>query len=134
MSYSHYLKQVLDLIGHQSTIRLVRAKGGRDIKIPYASNLSDEHWLVMTVGIEEAKKLCEYFKGTTLKLPIEINALIQLRNDAIVVDFNRGVSISELARNYQVDRKLIQNILDKFGLRGKPMPHQAEDQQLGLGV
>ena len=134
MSHSNCLKSVVDLIGHQAAIRLVRAKGGRDFSLPQTSELHDLHWLVVIVGLDNADVLCDYFRGASLKLPIEVNALIQLRNEAIVVDFNRGVSISELARNYQVDRKLIQNTLDKFGLRGKPMPHQAEDQQLGLGV
>lgn len=117
MSYSHYLKQVLNLIGHQSTIRLVRAKGGRDITLPIEKNLTDNNWLVVLVGMDNAKKLCNHFNGNSIKLPIEVNALIQLRNASIAIDYQDGSSISELASKYQVDRKLIQKILDSFCFR-----------------
>lgn len=46
MSYSHYLKDVVSLIGHQAAIRLVRAKGGVDISLPHVMNLCDSNWLV----------------------------------------------------------------------------------------
>lgn len=117
MSYSHYLKQVLNLIGHQATIRLVRAKGGRDITLPIEKNLTDNNWLVALVGMDNAKKLCNHFVGVSLKLPIEVNALVQLRNASIVIDYQDGMSISSIANNYQIDRKLVQKIIDAFCYR-----------------
>ena len=119
MSHSNCLKDVVNLIGHQAAIRLVRAKGGRDITFPFDAELHDRHWLVVIVGLDNAKKLCESFWGMSLKLPIEVNALLQLRNEGIVEQFNNGVSVSRIANAYQIDRKHVQNILDSFGLRGK---------------
>lgn len=119
MSHSNCLKSVVDLIGHQAAIRLVRAKGGRDIKFPLEQELHDLHWLVVIVGLDNAQKLCNYFLGASLKLPIEVNALLQLRNQAIAADYKNGDSVSHIASVYQIDRKLVQKVLDIFGLRGK---------------
>ena len=69
--------------------------------------------------MDNAKKLCVHFEGHKLKLPIEVNALLQLRNESIVEQYNNGISISRIANAYQIDRKHVQNILDMFGLRGK---------------
>ena len=98
MSFSHSLKEVVNLIGHQAVIRLVRAKGGRDIGL-------------MLVGMDNAVTLCKNFEGQKIKLPIEVNALLHLRNEAIIQDFNNGMKKIKLAAKYQVDRKLIQAIL-----------------------
>lgn len=117
MSYSYSLKKVVELIGTQAAIRLVRAKGGRDLKLPMPHNLSDNNWLVALVGMDNAKKLCNHFVGVSLKLPIEVNALVQLRNASIVIDYQDGMSISSIANNYQIDRKLVQKIIDAFCYR-----------------
>lgn len=119
MSHSHNLDHVVKLIGIQPTIRLVRLKGGRDISFSKTENLHDLHWMVVLIGLENAKKMCGEFNGITLKLPIETNALLQLRNLAIAEDFKAGKSISSLANTYGIDRKLVQTILDKMGLRKK---------------
>lgn len=119
MAYSNCLKKVIELIGHQASIRLVREKGGKHFSFPKIETLNDTHWLVTIVGFENAKKLCEHYQSDKIKLPIEVNALIQLRNASIALDYQEGVSISQLADSYQIDRKLVQNILDSFLLRGK---------------
>ena len=87
--------------------------------MPQASELHDLHWLVVIVGMSNAEALCDYFRGASLKLPIEVNALLQLRNEAIAADYKNGDSVSHIANVYQIDRKLVQKILDIFGLRGK---------------
>lgn len=131
MSHSNCLKDVVNLIGHQAAIRLVRAKGGRDIALPQAAELHDLHWLVVIVGMSNAESLCNYFRGASLKLPIEVNALLQLRNEAIAEDYRNGDSVSHIASVYQIDRKLVQKVLDIFGLRGK-VNAQDSVQQMNL--
>jgi len=131
MSHSNCLKDVVNLIGPQAAIRLVRAKGGRDVSLPYQNELHDMHWLVVIVGLDNAQKLCNYFLGASLKLPIEVNALLQLRNEAIAEDYGNGMSVSQIADKYQIDRKLVQKVLDVFGLRGK-VTQQEITPQMGL--
>lgn len=111
MSHSHIVQNLINLIGIQSTIRLIRAKGGREITFPLAHNLHDSHWLVVTVGLDDSITLCREYQGIPIKLPIEVNALLQLRNDLIIQDFKNGKSKSEIARHYNVDRKLVQTII-----------------------
>lgn len=131
MSHSHQLAQITDLIGPQAAIKLVRKKGGRIWSPPHVCSLSDFHWLVMLIGREKSEAFCEEFQGAEIKLPIEVNALVQLRNESILQDYNGGVSISQLAENYELDRKMIQKILDTFDARGKVA---VKSQQMGLGV
>ncbi|MEC7118397.1 MAG: Mor transcription activator family protein [Pseudomonadota bacterium] len=131
MSHSHQLQHVVDLIGAQSAIRLVRAKGGQCVSFCKPESLHDKHWLAVLVGLDHARQLCIEFDGKPLKLPIEVNALLQLRNEAIAAEFQDGVSVSQLARDYEIDRKLVQRILDRYGLRGTDVE---PDVQLGLGV
>ena len=130
MSHSHKLDQVVKLIGHTAAIKLVRLKGGQETSFPKASNLHDLHWLVVEVGLKNAQKLCIEYEGATLKLPIEVNALLQLRRDAIAEEFKKGSSVSQLACKYEIDRKLVQSYLDCYGLRGKLKTD--EEEQAGV--
>mgnify|MGYP000113654184 CR=1 FL=1 len=131
MSHSRQLEQVTKLIGPQAAIRLVRKKGGQYWSPPHVCSLSDFHWLVMLIGREKSEAFCEEFRGVEIKLPIEVNTLVQLRNESILRDYNAGVNVSQLAENYELDRKMIQKILDTFDARGKVT---VKSQQIELGV
>lgn len=115
MSHSHTLQNITQMIGIQSTIKLVRSKGGQALFFPSVHSLHDFHWLVVTVGMENAQKLCVELQGQTITLPIEVNALLQLRNQSVISDFKIGKSKSYIARKHQVSRKLIQVILKNAG-------------------
>ena len=116
MAHSNNLDRVIDLIGIHPTIRLTRLKGGREFTFPKAENLHYFHWLVVEVGMDNATILCNEYQGATLKLPIEVNALLQMRNDIIKKEFLAGKSKAQLAKDFECDRKLIQGILASFGL------------------
>jgi len=131
MSYSHQLAQIVKLIGPQAAIRLIRKKGGQHWSPPHVCSLSDFHWLVILIGREKSEAFCEQFRGVEIRLPIEVNAMVQLRNESILQDYSAGVSVSQLAGNYELDRKMIQRILDTFEARGRIT---AKSPQMGLGV
>lgn len=114
MSHSHTFQRAINLIGVHAAIRLVRAKGGQDITFPLVGNLHYLHWLVVEVGMDNAIAMCKEFRGESLKLPIEVNALLQLRNQAIIEEHELGHSKSSIAKKYGVDRKLVQTIIDKY--------------------
>lgn len=144
MAHSNNLDNVIELIGIHATIRLVRLKGGREFTFPKSNNLHYMHWLVVEVGFDNAVKLCDEYQGATLKLPIEVNALLQLRNEAIKKDFIAGESKARLAQTYGCDRKLIQTILAGFGLadrsekectrKAEPEAAAVHKDQLQLGL
>lgn len=130
MSHSNVLQQVVKLIGVHSTIRLVRSRGGAEFGLPLPQHLTYMHGLVIDIGFDNAVKLCEEFRGERIKLPIEVNALLQLRNQMIVEEYRHGESTRSLAKRYSIDRKMIENILLKHGCRGVDITPQ--DQQMGL--
>lgn len=115
MACSMQLAEVIKTIGHQATIRLVREYGGREYWLPPVYAIHDLHPLVVLIGRDNAMRLAHAFER--LRLPFEVNALRQIRNDHIVERYAAGVSISEISRDLQLDRKAIQNILSSLGVR-----------------
>ncbi len=112
---SAILDDLVQLIGHHHAIELLRAWGGRRIKVP--ESIGQDHPLAFVVGLESAQKLARRYGSTELDLPAERNFLIDLRNAAIVSDFTAGSSILSLSCLYGVSRRQIQTILDAMGHR-----------------
>lgn len=112
---SGILDELVQLIGHHHAIELLRAWGGRRIKVP--ADLDQDHPLAFTVGLESARRLAAHYGGTDVDLPAERNFLIDLRNAAILKDFQGGRSISALAGVYGVSRRQVNSILDAMGHR-----------------
>lgn len=126
MSHSHILENVVKLIGVHPTIRLMRLKCGLEFNLPLPQNLDYMHWLVVEVGFDNAVKLCEEYRGEKIKLPNEVNSLLQIRNQLIVEEYKSGESVRGLAKKHSLDRKLIETILKKYNCRGEITP---EDKQ-----
>lgn len=121
---SNILRELVDLIGHQPAIELVRAWGGRRLKIP--ATINQDHALVYCVGWDAATKLAAAYGGAEpLDLPAERNFLIDLRNDAIASEFARGKSITQLARDYGVSRRQVNSVLDRMGHNTERMARAA---------
>lgn len=112
---SAILQDLVDLVGHQASIELLRAFGGRRLKIP--GEIHHDHALVFCVGQDAARKLAQAYGGTDLDVPAERNYLVDLRNSAIVAEFKRGRTISYLGHTYGVSRRQVNSILDRLGLR-----------------
>lgn len=113
---SGILHDLVELIGHRQAIELLRAWGGRRLKVP--AEVHEDHALVLTVGWEAARAIAAQYGGTDLDLPAERNYLVDVRNDAIAQGF-RGErrSISWLSHTYGVSRRQVTSILDAMGLR-----------------
>lgn len=128
MAFSHVLNTVLRIIGPQATIRLAREYNGRSIKIPMEENLHDMHPIVVMVGLANAQALVREFREQGfLRLPMEVNTLLQIRNDAVVKQFLAGMTISSIATEFQIDRKLVQKIIDGAGHRDTRLSRSLTD-------
>lgn len=112
---SGILSDLVGLIGHRQAIELLRAWGGRRLKVP--AEVHEDHALVFTIGWEAARAIAAQYGGTDLDLPAERNYLVDMRNDAIRQDFGRGRSISWLSATYGVSRRQVVSILDAMGYR-----------------
>jgi len=115
MAHSLLLRTIIDLIGPQAAIRLAREYNGREFVVPSRERLHDMHPIVVLVGLANAQALSDRFHGQHIRLPIEVNALLQIRNDAVVKQFLADISISSIAQEFQIDRKLVQKIIDASG-------------------
>lgn len=110
---SGILKDLVELIGYAQAIELLRAWGGRRLKVP--AEVHESHALVFTVGWEAARLIAAEYGGTDLDLPAERNYLVDLRNDAIAASFLGNRSISWLSATYGVSRRQVVSILDAMG-------------------
>lgn len=120
---SGILHDLVDLIGHRQAIELLRAWGGRRLKVP--ADVHEDHALVLTVGWEAARAIAAQYGGTDLDLPAERNYLVDVRNDAIASGFRELRSISWLSQTYGVSRRQVTSILDAMGLRDERIARAA---------
>ena len=112
---SGILQDLVELIGHRQAIELLRAWGGRRLKVP--AEVHEDHALVFTIGWEAARAIAGAYGGTDLDLPAERNYLVDMRNDAIAAGFAGNRSISWLSATYGVSRRQVVSILDAMGYR-----------------
>lgn len=112
---SGILQDLVELIGHRQAIELLRAWGGRRLKVP--AEVHEDHALVFTIGWEAARAIAGAYGGTDLDLPAERNYLVDMRNDAIAAGFAGNRSISWLSQTYGVSRRQVNSILDAMGHR-----------------
>jgi hypothetical protein len=111
---SGILSDLVELLGHRATIDLVRAWGGRRVKVP--ATMREDHALVFTVGWDAARKLASAYGGAEgVDLPAERNALLDLRNEALAQAFLAGRSISWTAQEYGLSRRQVNSVLDRLG-------------------
>lgn len=115
MAYSQKLKTIIDLIGPQAAIRIAREYNGRDFAVPLRENLTDMNPIVVLIGLGNARALSDHFGGRLLRMPMEMNTLLQIRNEAVVKQFLASISISSISQEFQIDRKLVQKIIDAAG-------------------
>lgn len=116
------LRDLSKAVGLGDAIEICRRWGGRDFNVPVAVKPHDP--LALTLGYESAKKLVDAFGGTRLQLPAERNALLDLRNAAIVkavtpVDQGgEGKSHQTVALEYGLTRPGINKVLRAMRERG----------------
>lgn len=116
MAKNKLIDELSALIGLQNAIVLTRRYGGRTLTIPSPEKLHDKHSLVLTIGHAPAHALAKEYAGDMLNLPLEVNALLEIRNSEIVRLFvDEESSIRGLSIDFGLDRAMIQKIIDKAG-------------------
>lgn len=130
--YNQTVKDLQDVVGEQITMDLVEYFGGVGLSIP--SKITRSHSLCYTVGYRYAQLLVEHFGGKRLDLPSERNYLIEIRRQRdrkICKRFECGESIRSIAVDFQLSRKSITNILDKYGVE-RPHRQGSEGSQITM--
>ena len=108
-------RELVEVIGIDATIDLVKMFGGDDLKIPEVVNGTSRMWdiLVETVGPDAAAKLVHRYAGTPIYIPICRMALIAHRDRAIIQRFDAGEPFDKLRREHKITRRHLYRILKK---------------------
>lgn len=108
-------RELVDVIGIDATIDLVKMFGGDDLKIPEVVNGTSRMWeiLVETVGPGAAEKLVHRYAGTPLYIPTCRIALLAVRDRSIIQRFDAGEDFDKLRREYKMTRRHMYRILKK---------------------
>lgn len=112
---SRTLAEIVEACGHQAAIALTRAFGGRQLSVPSASRINDDHPIALCIGLTAARKLANAKGGERLEIPSEVNSVLELRNEAVVLAFDRGDSIRSIGFDHGLSRKWVRSILVKCG-------------------
>jgi hypothetical protein len=111
------VKEIADLVGLHNALELVTHWGGRELSVP--KKMHRMHPIALTLGLEPACKLAENMGGQRLRLPLERNALLEIRNEMIVKEAREGTSITKLGNRYGLTRSAITKILRAFNTQAK---------------
>lgn len=107
-------KTVADLseaLGLADAILIVRKWGGRDLNVPKTIAHGDP--LALALGLETARRLVDNFAGIRLQLPSERNALLEMRNEAIVAERAKGDTLEDIAVRWGLTRQAVGYIVKK---------------------
>lgn len=108
------VKEMVEALGVGLAFEIVERWGGRQLRVPRSIEREDP--LALTLGFAAAKKVVEAFGGELLQLPIEKNALLDMRNRAIVRDYvERGRSLFDIAHDYGLTRQAAMRIIKAAG-------------------
>lgn len=108
-------RELVEVIGLDATIDLVKTFGGDDLKIPQEVNGTSRMWdiLVETIGQEAAEKLVRRCAGTVMYVPMCRMVLLSHRDREIVRRFDAGEPFDALRREYKFTRRHLYRVLKK---------------------
>jgi hypothetical protein len=94
------VRELIDLIGEEGYFQLGRAAGGAMFYVP--RHWPDTHWVVRAIGREAADRLCEYYFGLPLVLPVR-----EWRRFAFARMAAQGLSGDDIARALRLSRSSV---------------------------
>lgn len=114
MPLTQALSELVDTIGMQPTVILVRYYGARALYIP--KTMPDTHPVCLRIGYEPAQKLSQLYGGMQLWVPPELSMLVELRDREIVRRvIEQGESVGATAYAFGVSRRWVLRTLARAG-------------------
>lgn len=101
------------LLGHDAADKMVTAYRGQELYISEPCKLSDGHKLVKLLGMEVAKRLCHYWQGNILTLPMQQAKNLAKRNASIIHKHQAGIDKAALATEYGLHVRTVRKIIEK---------------------
>lgn len=97
------MRRLIELLGFDVTLKLLKARGGRRIWIPKTA--AGDRVLAQVVGHRALETLVEHYAGEMLELPSDEKLITQVRNRLMVAARADGASYAELAEQFGVSRR-----------------------------
>lgn len=108
-------RELVQVIGLDSTIDLVKMCSGDELKIPEVINGSSRVWamLVDAVGPDAASRLVQRYAGTPLYVPTCAVALRAHRDREIIRRIDAGEDFDVVRRDNKITRRHMYRVLKK---------------------
>ncbi len=121
-----FAQELVDLIGFDPTMALVRAFGGIPLRIPKRNTGGAGYEAISEIVGQEAtdKLICRY-GGDRVKMPRCQRLLIVNRWRRIIADYERGDTLNQIALRYRITERAVSKILKKPVFLDSPQPTQA---------
>ena len=119
---------VVDVVGISAALRLVECWGGVRLYVP--RKLEGDHFLVSTLGRDEADQLALWCGGMSIQVPRCLHALRAVRNVRIQRDHDQGESAALLALRYRLTERQIYAILAQVSKSKVAGPEVKRQQRL----
>ncbi len=118
------MNELVEIAGLSSdaVLLFIRDRGGTRVTIP--AKAGDTHWLVVLLGRENADKLCDYYCGEEIDVPLGPFATAHQRRDQIRKLDREGLSYGEIARIIGCDRRTV--IRQVKGTSNRPLTDQPD--------
>lgn len=106
---------LVDIIGLDATIDLVKEEGGNELKIPSAVAGTSRMWdrLVEVIGPTAAKALVQRCANTAIYVPTCAAALRLVRNREIIRRYDAGEPFDSIRRSYKISRSYLFRLLKR---------------------
>ena len=104
------ITRLIDVVGHQAALELVRGYNGRRLYI--RKRIDPDSPLAMRIGYAAAQQLSTECGGDTIEIPVERNALIKLRDQAIVAELTAGETPRDVAARHGLSARHVRHIRD----------------------
>jgi hypothetical protein len=102
---------LVDLIGMDATLLLVKHYGGTHLNIP--KKAKPDHNLVSLIGLSTFQALCLRYGSTKLEIDLCITVLRQQQKQRILADVERGMTNAQVARKHNTTERQVKRIKQK---------------------
>lgn len=107
-------QDIVDVIGMDATMALVRRYPGIPLKVPKGRRLDGAmvQRLSSDIGQDAALKFIRHYKGEVVVIPRCADALRVMRNKQIIAQYGNGTTVADLAREYKLTVRQIRSVLN----------------------
>ncbi len=104
-----FMHEIIRVVGIDAAIIIVQARGGVRLYVPKVADPT--HWLANAIGVSAMAALIAEMGGDEIEIPFCKEALIAIKERAILKKAQSGKSQSALAREYKMTERGIRKLL-----------------------